>query len=136
MRRQNHSTKNPSSRAGFTLIEIMLVVAIIGFIAMVVLQTIDPGKTSDDARATTTLAIIGQMAQTVDLYYLDIGKYPTKLEDLMTNPGNPKWNGPYTKKIKPDAWGDPLEYSITGSSYVIRSNAGGRASGPITSDDL
>ena len=136
MRQQTPPLKAASSRAGFTLIEIMLVVAIIGFIALVVLQTIDPKKSSDDARRTTTLAIIGQMAQTVDLYYLDIGKYPTKLEDLKTNPGLDKWNGPYAKKIKADAWGDALEYSVTGGSYVIRSNAGGSEAGPITSDDL
>ncbi|MDF3130728.1 type II secretion system protein GspG [Kiritimatiellaeota bacterium B1221] len=124
------------SKEAFTLIEVMLVVMILGVLAAVAISNLDIGKKSDDTRRTATKVLMGQLSGAIDSYYLDVGKMPTSLEGLVSDPGVRNWNGPYLKKMKPDAWGDPFTYSASGRKYEIRSNAGGTEEGPISSDDL
>lgn len=121
----------PTRASGFTLLEIMLVIVIIGVIAMVALNNIDIVGTSNEARRTATESIIGQTTTAVNTYYLHVAKMPPSLEALVRDPGVRGWKGPYLLKLKPDAWGDPLQYSVQGSSFEIRSNAGGTEEGPI-----
>ena len=114
----------------------MLVVVIIGFIAVMAINNLNVVGTSDKARRTTTITVIGQTVTAVNSYYLDVGKFPPTLEALISDPGVRNWTGPYLLKLKPDAWGDPLEYTTAGSSFEIRSTAGGTEGGPISSNDL
>lgn len=123
-------------REAFTLIEVMLVVMIIGVIAYVAIGNLDIGGASDGARRTATESLIGQLSTQVNRYYMDVGKMPPNLEALISDPGAHNWGGPYVNKIKPDPWGDPFVYSVSGSKFEIRSNAGGTEGGPISSNDL
>jgi len=122
--------------SGFTLLEVMLVVVIIGFIAVMAINNLNVVGTSDRARRTTTATIIGQTVTAVNSYYLDVGKMPPNLNALISDPGARNWAGPYLLKVKPDAWGEPLQYSTSGSTFEIRSAAGGTDGGPISSNDL
>ena len=100
---------------GFTLIEIMLVVIIIGVLAaMVVPRLVGRTEQAKTARAKSDISAIGLA---LDLYELDIGRYPESLEELVAKDAPSsvgegiKWNGPYLKKGLPkDPWGRAYEY--------------------------
>jgi general secretion pathway protein G len=105
------------SQAGFTLAEIMLVIAILGILVSVVLPRLT-GRTQE-ARAQTTRLQIENMSVALDAFELDCGRYPTGeegLEALRLAPGGvPGWKGPYLKKAVPtDAWKNPYMYTAPG----------------------
>lgn len=102
---------------GFTLLELLVVVAIIGLLASYVgpryFQQI--GK----SEVKTARAQIDAFEKALDAYRLDIGHLPTSesgLAALVTRPANePKWAGPYLKKAAPpDPWGNPYVYRQPG----------------------
>ena len=104
------------NKKGFTLIELMLVVIILGIlVAMVVPRLVGRGE---QARSQAALADIrSNMALALDLYELDNGKYPEKLEDLLKDPGEskaPNWRGPYLKRKPMDPWGKEYNYKLPG----------------------
>lgn len=98
-------------RRGFTLIEIMVVVVIIGLLSALVGPRL-MGQ-SDEAKRKTTQTQISQLEQVLGLYYLDNGFYPTTqqgLQALLTAPSTPPEplnykKGGYMKKMPKDAWG-------------------------------
>lgn len=107
------------SRKGFTLIEIMLVVVIIGVLAAMVVPKL-AGR-GEQARVTAAQTDIdANLATAVDLYELDNGKPPSTeqgLSALLTQPDNaPRWKGPYLKKMKipKDPWGRDYMYVFPG----------------------
>ncbi len=124
------------SRAAFTLLEIMLVIVIIGVVATIALTNLDVFHTTENAKRDATLVQIGQISQAVETYRLHTGKLPGVLGDLVSNPGVPGWRGPYQKRIPKDRWGDEYSYTAAGTTYEIRSNAGGSEQGPLSSHDL
>ncbi len=122
MKDRRHKTEDRGQKrrrptAGFTLVEMLLVVVIISVLAAMVVPRL-AGRTEQAkvARAKSDIAAIGLA---LDLWELDIGSYPASLEDLTKReapsdltlePGR-RWNGPYLKKGLPkDPWGRPYTY--------------------------
>jgi general secretion pathway protein G len=102
---------------GFTLLELLVVVAIIGLLAGYVAPRYfgQVGKSEVNAAK----AQMDALEKALDAYRLDTGRYPTAemgLAALQTKPQNePKWNGPYLRKAVPnDPWGKPYVYKIPG----------------------
>ena len=98
---------------GFTLVELLVVMVILGLLASLVLPNFF-GQ-AEKARAKTTQVQIATLASALDAFALDVGRYPTSsegLEALVHAPsGVEQWDGPYLKKEVPkDGWGTPYEY--------------------------
>lgn len=111
-------------QAGFTLIEILIVVIIIGILASLVVPRL-AGRTEEARRQAARSDIEGGIALAIDLYEADTGKFPQTLEALIKKPQDIKnWKGPYLKKGLPkDPWGHPYVYRVPGtqndSSYDL-----------------
>jgi len=135
--------KFSSKRQGFTLIEILLVVIIIGMLASMVVPRF-VGR-SDQARVAAAKADVNvNLATALKLYELDNGFFPTTEQGLMTllkRPTTPpvpeNWNGPYLEKTPLDPWGHPYQYESPGTQrphdYDIYSL--GKDSRPDKKDD-
>jgi general secretion pathway protein G len=105
--------------AGFTLIELLVVLAIlsllVGIVAPRVIDYFSRSKT-DIARLQ-----IDQLGSALDLFRLDVGRYPTSqegLSGLVAPPGTAaSWRGPYLKgtSVPADPWGRPYQYRSPGS---------------------
>lgn len=142
---QNRKQIQRRKRGGFTLIEVLLVLAILGVIAaMVVPQLL--GRQQQANKDAAKLSITG-LEQTLELYAVDHnGEFPTTgegLEVLLVAPNNDeKWHGPYLKdgkKLPIDPWGRPLQYEYPGqhnsqSKPDISSGGPDKAFG--TADDI
>ncbi len=99
---------------GFTLIEILLVMAILGMLAAMVLPNIV--GSAEKARIKTAQTQIASLGTALDAFALDVGRYPDSqegLEALVQAPqGMRMWAGPYLNKSLPmDPWGNPYEYT-------------------------
>ncbi|MDD4539701.1 MAG: type II secretion system major pseudopilin GspG [Lentisphaeria bacterium] len=119
-------------RHSFTLIEIMIVVMIIGMLAALVGPNIVGNL--DKSRVKSTKAQLVSVKNAVQQYYMDMSTYPTRLDELITNPGNEKWDGPYleAKNIPKDGWGNEFQYSVPGQDnmpFDIISYGGDKSSG-------
>ncbi len=106
--------------AGFTLLELLVVVVIIGLLAAFVAPRYfgQVGK----SEVNIAKAQIDALEKALDQYRLDIGRYPDSelgLNALVTKPANePKWAGPYLRKDVPlDPWGKPYVYRIPGEKH-------------------
>ncbi len=101
-------------QGGFSLIEILIVVALIALIAGMVANQVFGGR----ARANVKLAQSGlaDLAGKIENYEMDTGVLPERLEDLVKEPGNAKgWLGPYAKESAlKDPWNTPYEYRVPG----------------------
>ena len=99
---------------GFTLLELLVVIVIIGLLAAYV----GPKYFSQLGKSEVTIAKaqIEAFEKSLDTYRLDVGHYPSGEEGLaalITAPASAgaKWNGPYLKKgVPPDPWGHPYQY--------------------------
>jgi general secretion pathway protein G len=129
---------------GFTLIEILIVMVIIGLLAALVGPRMfgKVGKSKQKAAK----AQISLLETALDTYRLDMGKYPTTdmgLEVLRVKPDNDdndKWDGPYLpKEIPLDPWGHPYEYrspSEHGDYEIVSYGADGRPGGSDEDTDI
>lgn len=102
----------------FTLIEIMIVVVIIAMLAALVGPNIIGNL--DKAKAKSTKAQLVNLKDAVQQFYMDLSEYPNALQDLITNPGNDKWNGPYleAKNLPKDGWGNDFVYTVPGQDNM------------------
>lgn len=113
------------SEAGFTLIEVMVVIAIIGILATLIVPRI-MGR-PDQARVTAAKHDIGTITQALKLYRLDIGRYPSSeqgLNALVIRPGTEpvpqNWKaGGYLDMMPKDPWGFPYQYGNPGIKNEI-----------------
>lgn len=97
---------------GFTLIEMLIVIIILGLLASLV----GPRLFSkvDKARIKTAKVQIAMLSSAIDTYRLDMGKFPKTLDKLRRSE-DPKWEGPYLPKDVPlDSWNNPYIYSCPG----------------------
>lgn len=108
-------------QGGFTLIEVLLVVVIIGILAAVVVPRLG-GRTKEASIAAAKASIDG-ISLAIDQYEVDNGAYPASMQSLITRGSEQNWKGPYLKKgvIPLDPWGKAYIYSPQENGYVVKS---------------
>jgi general secretion pathway protein G len=114
-------TQSLRNSRGMTLMEILIVLAIIGTLMAFLIPQIT-GRL-DKAKVGETKIAIGQVVNALNLYYTDCGKYPSSLDGLTkADPECSNWGPePYLKKAPKDAWNRDLVYSVDGASYTVKS---------------
>ncbi len=126
-----------------TLIEILVVLVLIGIVLGIVGGNFI-GK-GEKAKADAAKIEIGQISQTLDLYKLEVGRYPSSqegLQALISAPaGAANWNGPYWKKsaVPKDPWGNEYRYVSPGSKgayEIISLGADGKEGGEGPDRDI
>ena len=142
MQRRLHTT--PRAQRGFTLIELMVVLVIIGVLAALIVPNI-MGRT-DDARATAARTDVNNLMQALKLYKLDNLRFPTAEQGLpalqqkpSTNPAPPNWKGPYVEKMPNDPWGNAYQYlnpGVRGEVDVMSFGADGKQGGEGKDADI
>ena len=117
---KNRETEQHAS-GGFTLIEVLLVVAILGILAAVVVANFSGH--GEKARIRATRASIKNISTAIEVYDVDTGRYPAGLDNLLKSSGEPAWSGPYLRGGVPqDAWGTPFQYARKGDrDFEVRS---------------
>ncbi|MFZ9519333.1 MAG: type II secretion system protein GspG [Silvanigrellaceae bacterium] len=127
-----------SSQAGFTLLEIIIVLGILGTLMAVLIGGLGSGGTQ--AKKKETAVKVNNVQASLLKYQAEIGRFPSTaegLEALLNNPGaGAKWSGPYIgaeDDIK-DAWGNKFEYELTAKGSKMVSWGPDSQSG--TEDDL
>ena len=130
-------------QAGFTLIELLVVLVIIGLLATLVAPNFI-GQ-SEKAKPKAARVQLENLRNALDMFQLDVGRYPTSeegLEALRQRPNSaPRWAGPYLRDELPiDPWGRPYVYRNPGEgggNYDIGSyGADGRSGGAENNADI
>ncbi len=130
-------------QVGFTLIELMVVLAIIGVLAALIVPNV-LGR-ADDARVMAARTDVGNLMQALKLYRLDNQRYPTSEQGLnalllkpTTEPVPVNWK-PYLDKLPQDPWGRPYLYmnpGIKADVEVLSFGADGTAGGEANNADI
>ena len=135
--------RSPAYQAGFTLVEMLVVLTIIALI----LGLVGPRVLNylSESRVKTAKLQIESFGSSLDLFYLDNGRYPTTSEGLNALVERPTgvevWNGPYVKggKVPSDPWGHLYQYHspVENAPYEIVSyGSDGREGGTGTAADI
>jgi general secretion pathway protein G len=129
--------------AGFTLIELMVVLVIIGVLAALIVPSVL--DRADDARATAAKTDVNNLMQALKLYRLDNQRYPTAAQGLnallvkpTTGPAPANWKT-YLDKLPNDPWGRPYQYlnpGVKGEIDVMSFGADGQAGGEGKNADI
>ena len=121
MSKQKFETQSFARESGFTLIEILVVMAIIGMLAIMVAPNIFNQQAG--AQIDAALSQISSLEAALDTYRLDVGEYPDSLEGLRENiSGRAAWNGPYLRRDVPlDPWGNEYVYDSNGREFTLSS---------------
>lgn len=124
--------------SGFTMMELLIVIVILGLLASLVAPKMF-SKQSSSMRKVAKAQM--QMFETsLDTYRLDMGDYPSKMEDLRKS-NKPNWDGPYLPKAIPlDPWGNPYAYKVPGEDgqpyYLASYGKDGQAGGEEDNADI
>ena len=129
--------------AGFTLIELMVVLVIIGVLAALIVPNVL--DRADDARSTAARTDVTNTMQALKLYRLDNPRYPTAEQGLQalvvrpaSGPAPINWK-PYLEKLPNDPWGRPYQYlnpGIKGEIDVMSFGADGQSGGEGKDADI
>jgi len=118
-----HWRRSPGARSsGFTLIEILVVMAIIAMLAVLVAPNIFNQQAGAMRDAAT--AEISTLSAALDMYRLDVGRYPNSLDGLVENDADrAAWNGPYLRgsEIPDDPWENPYVYEPDDNGFALYS---------------
>ena len=126
--------QNTTLRAGFSLIELLIVIVILGGLVAVVA----PGlmDSADQAKRDTVCLKMNDLGKRLDMFKLDNGTYPETeegFEALLSNPDADKYpnyrSTPYLKKLPKDSWKTPFIYINKGSEFELISFAADRKEG-------
>ena len=138
-----HNLLRRTRQAGFTLIELMVVLVIIGVLAALIVPNVL--DRADDARVTAAKTDINNLVQALKLYRLDNQRYPTAAQGLQallvkptTGPIPPNWK-PYVEKLPNDPWGNPYQFlnpGLKGEIDVFSFGADGQAGGEGKNADI
>jgi general secretion pathway protein G len=135
-------TGRAAGESGFTLMELLLVLVIVGLLAAVVGPTLY--QRIKPAKQTAAREQIENFGTALDSFVVDTGRYPTTQEGLRAlrekPDGSDKWNGPYLKKeIPADPWGNAYIYRAPGRSggyEIVSLGADGREGGEDENADI
>jgi general secretion pathway protein G len=145
IRRTDIAAPRSRRQRGFTLIEIMVVIAILGILAALIVPKIM--SRPDEARRVAAKQDIGTVMQALKLYRLDNGRYPTQeqgLRALIEKPGTDpvpnNWkDGGYLERLPNDPWGNGYQYlnpGVHGEIDVFSYGADGKAGGEGNDADV
>ena len=120
MKTHRYPTRSPRrAQGGFSLIEIILVVVLIGGIVAFAATRILGG--GDRAKVNLAKAQVQTMAEKIQQFDMDTGNLPGSLDDLVTAPGDATgWLGPYAKAAElKDPWNHPFLYTVPGEGQAF-----------------
>jgi general secretion pathway protein G len=105
---------------GFTLIEIMVVVIILGILAAAIIPQFM--GTTHDAKVGAAKAHVAELESAVERFYVHMDRYPTMDEGLKVlveapSADDKKWRGPYIKELRDDPWGNAYQYRCPGTHH-------------------
>ena len=125
------------ARRGFTLIELMVVVIILGILAATIIPQF--AGVTQDAKVTKAESDIKTLEMQIERFFLNMDRYPSAEEGLrvlVTPPadGAKRWRGPYIKELRLDPWDHPYQYRSPGThgftkTYDLWSNGADGAEG-------
>ena len=128
---------------GFTLIELMVVLVIIGVLAALIVPNVI--ERADDARVTAAKTDVNNLMQALKLYRLDNQRYPSAEQGLQaliarptSGPAAPNWK-PYVEKLPNDPWGRPYQYmnpGLKGEIDIYSTGADGAPGGTGQDADI
>ncbi|MDE2184070.1 MAG: type II secretion system major pseudopilin GspG [Alphaproteobacteria bacterium] len=121
-------TRKRRRQDGYTLMELLVVLAILGLLAAIATPMVL--HYLESAKVSTAKTEVSNLSAGLDLFKYDVGRYPTTAEGLnallVAPPGVDNWNGPYVKKTTDlvDPWGRPYNYRSPGQhgEYDLYSN--------------
>lgn len=118
--------KRKNTQAGFTLIEMMVVIAILGILAAIIAPNV-LGR-AETAKITAAKTNIANLESSIELYKITNSNFPKSLQALVPD---------YIKKVSNDPWNNPYQYSTSGSNYELKSfGADGAAGGEGNDADI
>ena len=114
------TSRTTRRRTGFTLLEIMVVVIILGILAATIIPQFI-GATQE-AKVGAAKAHVAELESALERYYVHMDRYPSQEEGISVlekAPANEvsKWRGPYIKQLRNDPWGHPYQYRRGGPHH-------------------